>query len=317
MDLAARRVPRHRVFSILGAYQTARRRREALSGILFATPWMAGLLLFFAGPFIYSIALSFTDFKIGYPVSFHRIGNYVEMFTEDDRFRIAFGNTAYYVVLSVPLGITVSLGLAVLMNQGLRGTPVFRTMVFVPSIVAGVAVALLWMYILDPNIGLVNYLLSGVGIRGPLWLQSETWAKPALIVISLSGAGGSTMVVFLAGLQNIPQELYEAAEMDGAPAIRKFWSITLPMISPVTLFNVITGIIGAFQVFTAAYVVTSGYGGPHNATLFYALYLYNVAFWWGRLGYGSALAWVLFLIILFFTIVQLRLSNRWVFYAAG
>jgi multiple sugar transport system permease protein len=190
-------------------------------------------------------------------------------------------------------------------------------MVFVPSIVAGVAVALLWMYILDPNIGLVNYLLSLIGIRGPLWLQSETWAKPALIIVSLSGAGGSTMVTFLAGLQNIPQELYEAAEMDGARAIRKFWNITLPMISPVMLFNIITGIIGAFQVFTAAYVVTSGYGGPHNATLFYALYLYDVAFWWGRLGYGSALAWILFLIILFFTIIQLRLSNRWVFYAGA
>ncbi|MEM7130758.1 MAG: sugar ABC transporter permease [Chloroflexota bacterium] len=301
----------------LGVYRSAARRREAVEGWLFAAPWIIGLILFFAGPFIYSFVLSLTNFKIGYDLAWIGIDNYVEMFVDDRIFWKSLYNTTYFVLVGVPLGLITSLALAILMNQKLVGIPLFRTMVFVPSIVAGVAVALLWMWILDPSIGLVNHFIRSVGLPAPLWLQSETWAKPALIVMTLTGAGGAAMVIFLAGLQNIPVELYEAAKIDGATALRQFRHITLPMLSPVILFNTVTGIIGAFQVFTVAFVATSGSGSPNNATMFYALYLYNVSFWWGRMGYGAALAWFLFVVIMIFTIVQLRISRRWVYYAGG
>lgn len=292
------------------------RRREALAGWAFASPWVLGLVLFNVYPFIYSFVLSLTNFRIGYPQAWIGLGNYVEMFTDDRVFGKAFGNTAYFVALGVPLGLVASLLLALLLNQKLRGIPLFRTMVFVPSIVAGVAVALLWMWILDPNIGLVNFLLRKIGISSPpLWLQDETWSKPALILMTLTGAGGATMVIFLAGLQNIPTELYDAAKIDGANAVRQFFFVTIPMLSPVILFNTITGIIGAFQVFTLAYVATDGQGGPNNSTMFYALYLYNISFWWGRMALGAAMAWFMFVVIMLFTLLQLGLSRRWVFYA--
>ncbi len=292
------------------------RRRESVAGWLFAMPWVLGLLLFNLYPFVYSFVLSLTNFRIGYPLEWVGLGNYVEMFTDDPVFGKAFGNTAYFVALGVPLGLVTSLLLALLLNQKLHAIPLFRTMVFVPSIVAGVAVALLWMWILDPNIGLVNYLLREIGIRSPpLWLQSEEWAKPALILMTLTGAGGATMVIFLAGLQNIPTELYDAAKIDGASALRQFFYVTIPMLSPVILFNTITGIIGAFQVFTLAYVATDGLGGPNNSTMFYALYLYNISFWWGKMAFGSAMAWFMFVVIMAFTMLQLALSKRWVFYA--
>ena len=235
-----------------------------------------------------------------------------EMFTGDNLFWKSLYNTGYYVFFAVPLGVIGSLLIALLMNQKARGVPVFRTMVYVPSIVSGVAVAYLWMWLLDPNIGLINYLLRSAHLPAPLWIQSESWAKPALIFVSLYGIGGSTMVVFLAGLQNISETLYEAADLNGAGKWGKFWNITLPMISPIVLFNFVVGMIGSFQVFTQAYVMTRG--GTANATMFYVLYLYNVAFWYGRMGYGSALAWMLFVIILVFTLIQLKISNRWVYY---
>ena len=297
-------------------FLTRSRRHESLMGWLFATPWVLGLLLFNLFPFVYSFGLSLTSFRIGYPTEFIWLNNYVEMFTDDPVFGKSFGNTAYFVALGVPLGLVTSLLLALLLNQKVVGVPLFRTMVFVPSIVAGVAVALLWMWILDPNIGLVNHLLREIGIRSPpLWLQDEDWAKPALIVMTLTGAGGATMVIFLAGLQNIPTELYDAARIDGANSLRQFFFVTIPMLSPVILFNTITGIIGAFQVFTLAYVATGGLGGPNNSTMFYALYLYNISFWWGRFGLGAAMAWFMFVVIMVFTMAQLALSKRWVFYA--
>lgn len=297
-------------------FETQSRRRESLAGWLFAAPWVLGLVLFNVYPFVYSFVLSLSSFRIGYPFEWVGFDNYVEMFTDDRIFSKSFGNTAYFVIVGVPLGLVTSLGLALLLNQKLHAIPLFRTMVFVPSIVAGVAVALLWMWILDPNIGLVNYLLREIGISSPpLWLQSEEWAKPALILMTLTGAGGATMVIFLAGLQNVPTELYDAAKIDGAGALRQFFFVTIPMLSPVILFNTITGIIGAFQVFTLAYVATSGHGGPNNATMFYALYLYNISFWWGRMAYGAAMAWFMFVVIMIFTLLQLGLSKRWVFYA--
>lgn len=293
-------------------YRSPLRRYEAWYGVLFAGPWIVGFLAFTAGPFIASLVLSFTNYKVGVGSEWIGIRNYQEMFTGDPLFWRVLYNTGYYVFFAVPLGVVGSLMIALLMNRKVRGIPVFRTMVYVPSIVSGVAVAYLWMWLLDPNIGLVNFVLREVGLPAPLWTQSETWAKPALVLVSLYGIGGSTMVVFLAGLQNISETLYEAADLDGAGSLRKFWGITLPMLSPIILFNFIVGLIGSFQIFTQAYLMTRG--GPANATMFYVLYLYNVAFWYGRMGYGSALAWILFMIILVFTLLQLKLSNRWVYY---
>lgn len=293
-------------------YRSSLRRHEAWHGVLFAGPWIIGFLAFVAGPFIASLVLSFTNYKVGVGSEWIGVGNYREMFSGDPLFWKVLYNTGYYVLFAVPLGVVGSLMIALLMNCKVRGIPVFRTMVYVPSIVSGVAVAYLWMWLLDPNIGLVNYVLRAAGLPAPLWTQSESWAKPALILVSLYGIGGSTMVVFLAGLQNISESLYEAADLDGAGNWHKFWGITLPMLSPIILFNFIVGLIGAFQVFTQAYLMTRG--GPANATMFYVLYLYNVAFWYGRMGYGSALAWFLFMIILVFTLLQLKLSNRWVYY---
>lgn len=293
-------------------YRSPLRRHEAWHGVLFAGPWIIGFLAFVAGPFLASFALSFTSYKVGVGSAWIGLENYAEMFTRDDLFWKSLYNTGYYVLFAVPLGVIGSLLLALLMNQRVRGIPVFRTMVYVPSIVSGVAVAYLWMWLLDPNIGLVNYVLRSLHLPAPLWAQSEAWAKPALIVVSLYSIGGATMVVFLAGLQNIPEALYEAASLDGAGPWRKFVNVTLPMLSPIILFNLVVGIIGSFQVFTQAYIMTRG--GPANATMFYVLYLYNVAFWYGRMGYGSALAWILFIIVLVFTLIQLKVSNRWVYY---
>lgn len=293
-------------------YRSPLRRHEAFYGVLFTVPWIIGFLAFVATPFVASFILSFTSYKVGVDSQWIGFANYAEMFVSDTLFWKSLYNTGYYVFFAVPLGIIGSLLLALLMNQKVRGVPIFRTMVYVPSIVSGVAVAYLWMWLLDPNIGLVNYVLRSLHLPAPLWAQSEAWAKPALILVSLYSIGGSTMVIFLAGLQNVPETLYEAAALDGAGPLRKFWHITLPILSPIILFNFVVAIIGSFQVFTQAYVMTRG--GPANATMFYVLYLYNIAFWYGRMGYGSALAWILFIIILLFTLVQLKLSNRWVYY---
>lgn len=288
------------------------RQREALEGYLFAAPWFIGFSIFVAIPFLSSLFLSLTQYRIGDQPRFVGLANYQQMLTKDPFFWISLYNTAYYTIFSVVLGIVASLLLALLMNQSVPGIALFRTAVYVPSIVSGVALAFLWLFLLDPSLGLVNYILRELGIWAPLWLQSEEWAKPGIILMQLSHAGGASMVVFLAGLQGVPQSLYEAAAIDGANRLQRFWHVTLPMISPVVLFNLVVGAIAAFQVFTPAYVLTQG--GPNNATLFYVLHLYNTAFWWGHVGYGAALAWVLFAIILGFTLVQLRLSNRWVYY---
>lgn len=293
-------------------YRSPLRRHEAWHGALFAAPWIIGFLAFVAGPFIVSFFMSFTSYKVGVGSDWIGLANYDEMFRGDPLFWKSLYNTGYYVFLAVPLGVIGSLLIALLMNQKVRGIPIFRTMVYIPSIVSGVAVAYLWMWLLDPNIGLVNFVLRGAGLPAPLWTQSEAWAKPALVLVSLYGIGGSTMVVFLAGLQNIPESLYEAADLDGAGPFNKFLNITLPMLSPIILFNFVVGIIASFQVFTQAYLMTRG--GPANSTMFYVLYLYNVAFWYGRMGYGSALAWMLFMIILGFTLLQLKITNRWVYY---
>lgn len=285
-------------------------RKEAWEGWLYASPWIIGFLLFTLGPMVFSFLLTFMKWDLVNPVRWVGFENYTRMFT-DSSFWKSLKVTAVYSFFGVPLNLIGSLLLALLLNQRLRGIAFFRTVYYLPAVVSGVAVGLLWKWLFDPTFGLINYLLSLVGIQGPMWLASETWALPALIVMGLWGVGGG-MVIFLAGLQGIPTELYEAVELDGANWWRKFWSITVPMISPVIFFNLIMGIIGSFQTFTYAYVMTAG--GPNDATLFYVLNLYYNAFLYLRMGYASALAWFLFLVILGLTLLVFKSSPMWVYY---
>jgi multiple sugar transport system permease protein len=287
-----------------------------VEGYLYITPWILGFLGFTAFPMLASLYLSFTTYSgIGTP-KFVGLKNYVLMFDKDFLVPIALYNTVYYVLISVPLGLLFSFLLAVLLNHLGRGANIYRTLFFLPSITPVVATVILWIWIFHPQFGLLNYFLSLVGVNGPEWLASARWAKVALIIMGLWGAaGGGQMIIFLAGLQNIPQEFYDAAAVDGGNSWVKMRHITLPMISPTMFLNLILGIIASFQVFTAAYVATEG--GPAYSTHFFVLHIFFQAFRWSEMGYASALAWVLFILLLFFTILQFRLANRWVHYEGG
>jgi multiple sugar transport system permease protein len=287
-------------------------RREELAFWLFISPWLIGFIVFSAGPIVASMGISLTEYSILQPPTFIGFENYVQLFNDELFYKAVF-NTIYYVGVSVPLGVTLAFLMAIALNQKLRGQTWFRTIFYLPSVVSGIAVALLWGWLLNPDFGLINYLLSFVGIQGPKWLYSTTWAMPSIILMSLWGVGGS-MVVFLAGLQGIPEHLYEAAELDGAGEWGKFWNVTVPMISPVIFFNMIVTIIFAFQIFDQVYIMTSGKGGPANATLVYVLYLYRQGFEYFKMGYASALALILFLIVLGITVFQFGVARRWVYY---
>jgi len=289
----------------------ARVNEEIISGVLFALPAILGLLIFTVGPIIASLYFSFTYYDILSPPRWVGFGNYKEILTEDTYFGKTLYNTAYYAFLSVPLQMIVALVMALLLNQKIRGLAFYRTVYYLPSLISGVAVAMLWLWILEPYYGLLNTFLKYFGISGPLWLGDPKWAKFSLILMTLWG-GGSKMIIFLAGLQGIPQQLYEAAELDGANSWYKFWNVTWPMISPATFYNFVVGLIGSWQVFTSAYVMTQG--GPRDSTLFYVLYLYKNAFEYFKMGYASALAWILFLIVLGFTLLIFKSSPAWVFY---
>lgn len=296
-------------------------RTKDWEGYAFVAPWLIGFLVLTVGPMVASIFISFTSWTMLSSPSWVGFDNYEKILTDDVLFPVSLWNTAYYVLIAVPSGLVLALLLAMLLDRKLRGIGVFRTIFFLPSITNMVAVSVLWLWVFNPEYGLLNSILQKVGVVGPLWLQSETWSKPALIIMSLWGIGG-TMIIFLAALQGIPNELYEAAELDGAGSTRKFFHITLPMISPAMFFNLVMGIIGSSQVFTQAFVMTGSVqpgseGGPNHSTLFLVLYLYKKAFQEFKMGYASALAWILFFIILAFTIMQMRLSKRWVYYEAG
>ncbi|NPV06909.1 MAG: sugar ABC transporter permease [Anaerolineae bacterium] len=286
-------------------------RQQRLWGFLMVSPWVIGFLAFTLGPMVASIYFSFTDYNVLKPPSFVGLRNFVELFTDDYRHTIAIYNTVYYSVFQVPLSLALALAVAVLLNQGMPGENLFRTVYYLPSVVSGVALSMLWLWLFDPSLGLVNLFLERVGIRGPLWLQHPNWSKPALILMSFWGIGRA-MVIFLAALQGVPAELYDASMVDGAAWLQKIRHVTLPLITPTIFFNLVMGIIGSFQVFTNAYIMTRG--GPANSTLFYVLYLYYNAFQYLRMGYASAMAWVLFLVVLFFTFVVFRSSGRWVYY---
>lgn len=285
--------------------------REALNGYLFFSPGLIGFLVFMAFPITYSLYLSFTSYNMFSSPKWIGFLNYRILFTQDPLFYKSLYNTLYYVAISVPLNTIFGILIAVLMNQKIKGMRLFRTIFFLPSVVSGVAVALLWQWILDGNFGLLNTFLAKFGIVGPGWLTDENWSKLSLILMNLWAVGGS-MIVYLAGLQGVPRSLYEAATVDGAGRIRQFWQITIPMLSPTIFFNVIMGILGGFQVFLQAYIMTGG--GPNNSTLFYAFHLYNKAFKDLQMGYASALAWVLLLISMALTLVVFATSKRWVYY---
>jgi len=287
------------------------RRREALWLYILISPWVIGFLAFTAGPLVASLYYSLTHYDIASPPVWVGLRNYINL-VQDDLFWQALKVTTLYTVISLPLGIAASLGLAILLNQKVPAVAFLRTAFYLPSVISGVPLALLWLWIFNPDFGLLNYAIwRFTGLQGPQWLQSEAYVLPALIVMSLWGVGG-TMIIFLAGLQGIPTDLYEAAQMDGATTVRRFRHITLPTLSPVIFFNCVLGIIGSFQVFTTAQVMTQG--GPNYASLFYVLYLYNVAFRDFRMGYASALAWVLFLIVLALTLLTFKSSASWVHY---
>jgi len=285
-------------------------RREYYAGYLFATPWFLGFLIFGGGPIVFSFVMSFCEYDVLSQPKFVGLDNYATMFSGDPLFYTSLGNTLF-MAIGIPLGMAVSLAIAVLLNYEVKGMAVYRTFYYLPAIMPAVAASILWIWIFNPEEGILNTLLAKIGIAGPAWLQSETWSKPALILMGLWGAGGG-MIVWLAGLKGIPRHLYEAAEIDGAGRVRKFINVTLPMLSPYILFNLIMGLIGTFQIFTQAFIMTQG--GPLDSTLFYAYLLFNNAFRYMKMGYASALAWVLFAIVLVLTVVQLRLSKIWVHY---
>jgi len=294
-----------------GQSLSALRRREATLGYLFISPWVLGLLIFTIGPFIASLYLSFTTYSILQPGNWVGLRNYVTAFTDDRLFYKVLWNTAYYVLGSVPLRIVLAFALALLLNTSVRGLTMWRTLFYVPSITPIVATIVLWRYLLHPKFGLINYALSLVGIKAIPWLTSPIWSKPALLVMSVWWVGGN-MVIFLAGLQGIPQHLYEAAELDGANAWRRLRHVTLPMMTPTIYFNLVMNLINAFQVFTQSFIMTRG--GPLDSTRFYMHYLYDNAFLYFKMGYASALAWVLFVIIFALTLLTVKTSGRWVFY---
>lgn len=290
-------------------------RREELTGYLWISPWLVGFVLFTAVPVLASFYVSLMSFNLGSTSRFVGLQNYVWALTKDPLLWSSLGRTAYYTVLVVTLGVSLSLLAALLLNQRLAGTSVYRTMFFVPSLTPIVATATLWAWILAADLGPLDNALRTVGISGPRWFAQAEWAIPAIAIIVLwTSIGGGRMITFLAGLQGVPQELYDAAAIDGANQFQRFWNVTLPLLSPVIFFNVVLGIIGSFQVFEVAFVATQG--GPGEATYFYALHVYYKAFRDYDFGYAAALAWILFLLLALFTQIQFRAATRWVYYEA-
>ncbi|HBG16886.1 MAG TPA: ABC transporter permease [Firmicutes bacterium] len=283
---------------------------KSLEGYVYISPWLIGFLTFTAFPLLSSIWISLTEWNLFSAPEFVGFANYSKLFS-DPLFWQALKVTAKYVFTSVPLRLIIGFTLALLLNNNIPGMGVYRTIFYLPTVTSGVAVSLLWLWIFNPEYGILNVILQKFGIIGPAWLMSETWALPAIIIMSLWSVGGS-MIIYLAGLQNIPSQLYEAVDIDGGGWLAKVWNVTLPMMTPIVFYNLVMGIIGSFQVFTDAYVMSNG--GPHNATLFYVLYLYRNAFQYFEMGYASALAWVLFAIILGFTLLIFKSSPMWVYY---
>lgn len=286
-------------------------KRDTKYMFLFISPWILGFILFTAGPLVTSAYLSLTEYNIANSPAFIGLLNYVNLM-RDPLFWTSLRVTGEYVGISVPLGLILSLSVALLVNMKLPGQRFFRTAIYLPTLISGVVMSMLWLWLLNPQFGVINYLLHAVfHIQGPQWVYSATWVMPALIIMSLWGIGYN-MVLYLAALQGVPSSLYEAARMDGASKWREFWHITLPMVSPTTLFLLVTGIIATSQVFTQASVMTQG--GPDYASYFYVYYLYQQAFANFNIGYASAMSWVLLVVVFVLTWILMKTSTRWVNY---
>lgn len=293
--------------------RSAQARRDSRSFYLFASPWLIGFVLFGGGPIIASFVISLTNWQLLSSPHFVGLRNYQEMFS-DPVFYQSLGTTFYFGLGSVALSVVFTFGLALLLNQKVRGIGLFRTVFYLPAVVSGIGTALLWLQILDPNYGLINRALSLVGIHGPQWLSSEHWSIPALILMSVWGTG-NTIVIYLAGLQGIPETLYEVAVLDGAGWWRRLRHVTIPIMSPVIFFNIITGFISTLQTYVLALIMTNG--GPNDSTLLFGLYIYRQAFQYFDIGYASTLAVALLVIIVVITLVQFRIARRWVYYEYG
>lgn len=289
---------------------SAAQRRDLRDGLLFTSPFILGVLALWVGPMLYSLYLILHKWNMLKAPQFIGLGHFERMLN-DPLVGKSLVNTAYYTFLGVPLQLLVAFSLAVMLNQQIRGLGIYRTVYYLPYITPAVAFAVVWIQILNPEFGVLNQVLSWFGLGPVNWLFNPAWSKPALIIMSL-WLTGFQMIIFLAGLQSVPKELQEAAEIDGANTWRRFVTVTIPIISPIILFNMIIGIIGSFQVFTAVFIMTEG--GPQDSTLFMVLYLYHNAFERFRMGYAASLAWLLFLIIMIFTAIQFFFANRWVYY---
>ena len=293
--------------------------RENIEGYLFISPWILGMVFFALGPILASFGLAFTRWNLFTEPEYVGWANFQKL-AHDSLFYKSVFNTIYYTVFAVPLGLVLALGLAMLVNHRLRGVNFFRTAFFLPNVVAGIAMLLLWKWLFDPNFGLINLfldwtglmaVLEWIGLGRPQWISSRTGAMPGMIFMSIWGLGGS-MMIFLAGLQNIPRELIEAAELDGAGPWKRFRYVTLPLLTPTIFFLMMVGVIASLQIFNQAYVMTQG--GPAHATLFYVLYLFQTAFERFQMGYACAMALVLFIITLIVSLIQLAMGKKWVHY---
>jgi multiple sugar transport system permease protein len=294
------------------------RQKEEIAAYLFISPWLIGFVIFTFGAMVFSLGLSFFESDLLSSTEFIGLKNYTDMFSDPfsaPLFAKSMSVTFFYTVLTVPFATIIALGIAILLNQKIQPLSFWRTLYYLPAVVSGVAVALLWGWVLNPQFGLLNSALGSLGVQNPPgWFASEEWAVPGLVLITL-WATGTNMLLYLAGLQSIPSEVQEAARIDGANSLDVFRHVTLPLLTPTIFFNVVMNIIGSFQVFTNAYVLTSG--GPNNATKTMVLYIYQEAFQLFHFGFASALAWVLFVIILVFTLLIVRSSTAWVYYEGG
>jgi multiple sugar transport system permease protein len=291
------------------------RQQETRTALLFASPWIIGFCVFLLYPLLASIYYSFCDYSVLRPPVWLGLDNYLGLW-KDEVFWIALKNTLIYAVFALPLTALTALCLALLLNTKVKGMTLYRTIFFIPSLVPMVSLAVLWLWIFNGEYGILNEFLRHAGVKSPPnWLSDTNWSKPALILMSMWGVGNA-MVIYLAGLQDVPQQLYEAAELDGANAWSKVRHVTLPMISPVILFNVIMGIIGTLQIFTVPYVMFPN-GSPARSTYFYTMYLFDNAFIYHKMGYACAMGWIMFLIILALTKLSLKLSERHVHYGGS
>ncbi|MGA2977011.1 MAG: sugar ABC transporter permease [Spirochaetia bacterium] len=289
--------------------------REAIAGYLFASPVILGLLIWVIAPMIGVILISLTDWNVLTVPHWVGIRNYIELFTTNLYFWNTLKVTAYYVVLNVACTTLYSLVVAMLLNQKIGGRGIYRSIFYLPTIVPIVASSALWMWLYNPDFGLFNMILQGVGLPRSLWIDSQTTVVPSIVLMSVWGGAGNTIVIFLAALQGVPKELLEAVEIDGGNWWHRFRAITLPMISPVTFFNVVTGLIASFTIFTQSYVMTGG--GPNNASLFYVYLLYREGFQRNNMGGAAALSWVLIVIVSLLSLLIFRTSRRWIYYEGG